>query len=211
MLLEQQSPRWLYWLVGSALSPEDLARAGVEHAAAAIVVNESRAAPSFGAGMVEEAGDTRALLDALSLRYRHPHLKCVLHLHRHAQSRQLRLLGTHAVLETAPLTQFLLGISGTCQGAATLLLHLLQPSSGSDETATSAEEITAEPQQQRLKQEMVPSTLVGMSPLDAATMAYTTAGVLLLACHSNVGGSGASASLGPLLHAASSRLGQTRR
>ena len=43
LLLEQPSPRWLYWLVGSALSPADLARAGAEHAAAALVVNEVRA------------------------------------------------------------------------------------------------------------------------------------------------------------------------
>lgn len=41
LLLEQSSPRWLYWLVGTALSTADLSRAGIEHAAAALVINET--------------------------------------------------------------------------------------------------------------------------------------------------------------------------
>jgi hypothetical protein len=199
LLLEQSSPRWLYWLVGSALSPADLARAGVEHAAAALVAHDEIVVGGVGGGVGGGAGgvtdgDTRALLDALSLRYRQPALPCVVRLARHAQARQLRLVGTHAILEDAPLTQALLGLSATCPAVGTLLLLLLRPNTRADEPSAAPTPHPADGLDEsapcdnglRLLQQPVPTCLVGMRPRAAVCHAYATAGVLLVARRSRV-------------------------
>ena len=138
------------------------------------------------------------LLDALSLRYRHPHLKCVLHLHRHAQSRQLRLLGTHAVLETAPLTQFILGISGTCKAPPRFsFTYYSRPLA-----ATRPQPALMRPPPSRTA-----ASKAGDGPFNPRWNESIGCGhyglhdrwCVALACRSNVG-SGGSASLGPLLH-----------
>ena len=190
LLLEQPDPKWLHWIVGSALSPVDLERAGAEHAAAAIVLSADEGGGGVGGGEDDsaiDAPDTRALLDALSLRYRVPATRTIVQLARHAHARQLRALGVHTVLEGAMLTDFLLGLSGHCRGVSTLLLQLLRPPPHcSNRTASSISDgcngdDRPRDSGQRLQQELVPTALVGRTPYEAVILAYEVAGAVLIA------------------------------
>ncbi len=206
LLTQQASPRWLTWLVGSALSRSDLARAAIDQAVAAYIVGDDRVADGAAVQCFSEAADTRAVLDALSLRYRHPHLPCIVRLSKHAHARQLRLMDVHCVVECAPLTQLLLAVGSCCHGAPTLLHNLLRPLPASDAASAApspervghdawhgwhgvsspqhhgmAGELVAVDSSQRLSQQRVPNELVGMKPLDAVLHAYHATGSVLLA------------------------------
>ena len=189
LILEQTTPRWLYWLIGSALSSADLGRASLHEAVAALVVSEGRLTRQAALPAAEDAEDTRAVLDALSLRYRAPSLPCVVRLTRHVQARQLRALGMHSVLEAAPLTQMLLGLSAVCEGVPTLLLQLLRPDKACPRVLEGAhehdgmgedEENEDDDEVARLYEMAVPSSLVGKAPLEAMLNVYRSDGVILL-------------------------------
>ena len=194
LILDQPSPRWLYWLVGSALSPMDLDSAGIEHASVALVVSEDHhglgnASTASDELTLPDEADTRAVLDALSIRYRVPALRTVVHLARHPQAHQLRAAGVHAVLESATLADFVLGLSAHCRGVAALLLHLVQPPSCCGHTdirhrhddASNGGDDERRGCGQRLLQQAVPPALVGMRPRTAVMEAYSAAGALLVA------------------------------
>ena len=123
------------------------------------------------------AADMRAVLDTLSLRYRHVATPCIVRLSKHAQARHLRLIGSHSVLECAPLTQLVLAVSAHSEGASTLLSSLLRPPS----RAQGSNEVRDHSRAQRLAQLAMPAGLVGAAPLDAALRFFSTAGVVLAA------------------------------
>ncbi|KAL1525506.1 hypothetical protein AB1Y20_020362 [Prymnesium parvum] len=120
VLAKQQEPRRLHWLVGSALSRQDLMRADASNALAAFVI-------SYNDDSDRAAADERAVVDSISLNRWLPSLPMMVRLGRHTHAWQLRHRGV-PVLEGSTLMSTVLALSCMCPGVGTLLAMLLQSS-----------------------------------------------------------------------------------